>query len=130
MKRTAEDLEQGNNTTITEEEAATATEVKYLVVVRENELCFFLGSSFYFISIGSISPNPFDLNDMGSNLQQPMMSSSSTTPTPGGLGGANGGAIGGAKPKKSVQTLLGEHSKLVNLDNLVSESSKTGKETF
>lgn len=60
---------------------------------------------------------------MGSNLQQPM--ASSTTPTPGAIGG--GGASGGAKPKKSVQTLLGEHSNLVNLDNLVSETSKTGK---
>ena len=28
----------------------------------------------------------------------------------------------GAKPKNSVHTLLGEHSNLVNLDNLVTDS--------
>ena len=32
----------------------------------------------------------------------------------------------GAKPKKSVQSLLGEHSNLVNLDNLVTDSKNTG----
>ena len=33
----------------------------------------------------------------------------------------------GAKPKKSVNSLLGEHSNLVNLDNLVTDSKKEGK---
>ena len=33
----------------------------------------------------------------------------------------------GAKPKKTVQSLLGEHSKLVNLDNLVSANATQGE---
>ena len=33
----------------------------------------------------------------------------------------------GAKPKKSVNSLLGEHSNLVNLDNLVTDSKNQGE---
>ncbi len=33
----------------------------------------------------------------------------------------------GAKPKKTVKSMLGEHSNLVNLDNLVSTSHTQGK---
>ncbi len=32
----------------------------------------------------------------------------------------------GAKPKKTVQSLLGEHSNLVNLDNLVTDTKTQG----
>ncbi len=58
---------------------------------------------------GMSSPNPFDLKDLDSGLLPP------TQPGPGL-------AQTGAKPKKTVQSLLGEHSNLVNLDNLVSDS--------
>ena len=34
----------------------------------------------------------------------------------------------GAKPKKSVNSLLGEHSNLVNLDNLVTDSKNQGEQ--
>ena len=33
----------------------------------------------------------------------------------------------GTKPKSTVQTLLGEHSNLVNLDDLVTSGKQTGK---
>jgi len=55
---------------------------------------------------GTTSPNPFDLGDMGSTLPPTQMVSNNT----------------GAKPKNSVHSLLGEHSNLVNLDNLVTDS--------
>jgi len=72
----------------------------------------------YFLSLGMSSPNPFDLKEMGAGLP---------VGAAGGVGGqeislGTNGAATGAKPKKSVQSLLGEHSKLVNLDNLVSDS--------
>jgi len=57
---------------------------------------------------GTTSPNPFDFGDMGSTLP------------PTQIGMANNNT--GAKPKKSVHSLLGEHSNLVNLDNLVTDS--------
>lgn len=55
--------------------------------------------------LGTTSPNPFDLGDM-STIMPPNT---------------------GAKPKKSVQSILGEHSNLVNLDNLVSETKTQGE---
>ncbi len=61
---------------------------------------------------GMSSPNPFDLKDLDAGL----------VPAGASVSSAPGPAQTGAKPKKSVQTLLGEHSNLVNLDNLVSES--------
>lgn len=51
--------------------------------------------------LGTTSPNPFDMSEMGSEL------SSGT----------------GARPKKTVQSILGEHPNLVNLDDLVSGTS-------
>merc|ERR1712113_1282558 len=36
----------------------------------------------------------------------------------------------GAKPKKSVNSLLGEHSNLVNLDNLVTDSKNQARNPF
>ena len=62
---------------------------------------------------GTTSPNPFDFGDMGSTLP------------PTQIGMANNNT--GAKPKKSVHSLLGEHSNLVNLDNLVTDSKNQGK---
>ncbi len=62
--------------------------------------------------LGVSSPNPFDLKDLDSGL----------LPAAVGASGIPGPAQTGTKPKKSVQTLLGEHSNLVNLDNLVSDS--------
>ena len=56
---------------------------------------------------GTTSPNPFDLGEMGSTLPPTQLLAGSNT---------------GAKPKNSVHTLLGEHSNLVNLDNLVTDS--------
>jgi len=58
---------------------------------------------------GTTSPNPFDLGDLGSTL--PLTHSAMAS---------NGNT--GAKPKNSVHSLLGEHSNLVNLDNLVTDS--------
>ena len=58
---------------------------------------------------GTTSPNPFDLGEMGSTL--PLTHSAMAS---------NGNT--GAKPKNSVHSLLGEHSNLVNLDNLVTDS--------
>jgi len=61
---------------------------------------------------GTTSPNPFDLGDMGSTM--PLTLTNNT----------------GAKPKKSVNSLLGEHSNLVNLDNLVTDSKKEARNPF
>jgi len=60
---------------------------------------------------GTTSPNPFDLGDMGSTM--PLTSNNT-----------------GAKPKKSVNSLLGEHSNLVNLDNLVTDSKNQARNPF
>ena len=57
---------------------------------------------------GTTSPNPFDLGDMGSTMPLTINNT-------------------GAKPKKSVNSLLGEHSNLVNLDNLVTDSKNQGE---
>ncbi len=60
---------------------------------------------------GSTSPNPFDLNDLTGGMSDALATNGSST------------AATGAKPKKAgVQSLLGEHSKLVNLDDLVNVS--------
>merc|ERR1712001_305249 len=56
---------------------------------------------------GTTSPNPFDMSGLSPNL----MSTPSAFNT-------------GTKPKKSVHSLLGEHSNLVNLDNLVTADNK------
>jgi len=56
---------------------------------------------------GTTSPNPFDMSGLSPNL----MSTTSASNT-------------GTKPKKSVHSLLGEHSNLVNLDNLVTADNK------
>jgi len=56
------------------------------------------------------SPNPWDLSGL-----DPMGSGNGQTD----LLGNNLGINTGAKPKKIVESLLGEHSNLVNLDNLV-----------
>lgn len=65
---------------------------------------------------GGTSPNPFDLAEMGSTLN--------SGPSP-----AMGHSTG-AKPKKSVHSLLGEHSNLVNLDNLVTDSKNNVRNPF
>ena len=57
--------------------------------------------------LGTTSPNPFDMSGLSPNL----MSTTSASNT-------------GTKPKKSVHSLLGEHSNLVNLDNLVTADNK------
>ena len=58
---------------------------------------------------GTTSPNPFDLGGISASM-------------------ANNT---GAKPKKSVNALLGEHSNLVNLDNLVTDSKLSqGRKSF
>lgn len=75
---------------------------------------------------GSTSPNPFDLSEMGAGLR-PMQAGNSSSTSPITTGGS---AVGGAKPKKSVQSMLGEHSKLVNLDDLVSGASTQGIGTY
>ena len=62
----------------------------------------------YFPILGTTSPNPFDLGDMGSTMPLTINNT-------------------GAKPKKSVNSLLGEHSNLVNLDNLVTDSKNQGE---
>jgi hypothetical protein len=62
----------------------------------------------YFPLSGTTSPNPFDLGDMGSTMPLTINNT-------------------GAKPKKSVNSLLGEHSNLVNLDNLVTDSKNQGE---
>lgn len=60
---------------------------------------------------GTTSPNPFDLGDMGSTMPLTINNT-------------------GAKPKKSVNSLLGEHSNLVNLDNLVTDSKNQARNPF
>ena len=61
----------------------------------------------YSFFLGTTSPNPFDMSGLSPNL----MSTTSASNT-------------GTKPKKSVHSLLGEHSNLVNLDNLVTADNK------
>jgi len=64
---------------------------------------------------GSTSPNPFDLGGLGTTLM----------PTTNGSNNSNNvNAATGTKPKKGVQSILGEHSNLVNLDELVSSTGK------
>ena len=66
--------------------------------------------------LGTTSPNPFDMGGMGSGA--------------GGLSGSvpkNEQSHNGAKPKSTVQSLLGEHSNLVNLDDLVTSGKAQGK---
>ncbi len=63
---------------------------------------------------GTTSPNPFDLGGMSSAMPTVLPS----------LDNSNGAT--GAKPKKTVQSLLGEHSNLVNLDNLVTDTKTQG----
>lgn len=83
--------------------------------------------SFFFLDfIGSTSPDPFDLSAMNNDLI-----GGATTPTARteiGLIGSYGASDGntGARPKKSMQSLLGEHSNLVNLDNLVTSGKHPG----
>ena len=69
-----------------------------MVIFNHTHYCFFLGTT---------SPNPFDMSGLSPNL----MSTTSASNT-------------GTKPKKSVHSLLGEHSNLVNLDNLVTADNK------
>jgi len=68
----------------------------------------------------STTPNPFDLKDLVLGMEDKVEPDSHT------LG--NSSLETGTKPKRSggVQSLLGEHSKLVNLDDLVSSSGTTG----
>lgn len=67
------------------------------------------------------SPNPFDMNEMGETLNPSPSNGEMLRPS-----SASPNAIGGgAKPKKTVQSLLGEHSNLVNLDDLVSSTTTT-----
>merc|ERR1719369_2652739 len=59
------------------------------------------------------SSNPFDLSGMGATMI-PMTTNAQ-----------------GAKPKQqSMNSLLGEHSNLVNLDNLVTDSKNQGQNPF
>jgi len=66
---------------------------------------------------GSTSPNPFDLGGLQTTLEPSTVNGSN-----------NGGMATGTKPKKAasggVHSLLGEHSNLVNLDELVSSAGK------
>ena len=102
-------------------------------VVENNVICIAFS--------GSTSPNPFDLGGLGTTLM----------PTTNGSNNSNNGkrteircyskrsflrnfendfcffsvnAATGTKPKKGVQSILGEHSNLVNLDELVSSTGK------
>lgn len=63
---------------------------------------------------GTTSPNPFDMSGLSSNLSSGAVMASNT----------------GAKPKKSVHSLLGEHSNLVNLDNLVTDKKNQDMDLF
>ena len=85
--------------------------------------CSFAGLITIFYS-DSTSPNPFDLKDLVSDMEAKL------EPNPQGLG--NSTLETGTKPKRSggVQSLLGEHSKLVNLDDLVSSGGTTGSGMF
>jgi len=72
---------------------------------------------------GSTSPNPFDLNDIVGSMDTTLEQSSKVE-----TGLENSSLETGTKPKKGggVQSLLGEHSKLVNLDDLVSSGGGAG----
>jgi len=66
---------------------------------------------------GTVSPNPFDLGGLQSTLEPTVNGSSSST--------AGNGLMTGTKPKaKAYNAILGEHSNLVNLDELVSSAGK------
>jgi hypothetical protein len=69
---------------------------------------------------GTTSPNPFDMGGMNSGV--------------GGLNSSvpkSGPSHTGTKPKAStVQTMLGEHSNLVNLDNLVTSGKQQVRNPF
>lgn len=75
------------------------------------------------IIAGTTSPNPFDLSDLQSGLKEPNTLAPSSSSNLGPM------ASTGAKPKKpgGVQAILGEHSNLVNLDELVSSGKQPGK---
>lgn len=66
---------------------------------------------------GATSPNPFDLGGLSSTLGANGL-------TPPSL------AMTGTKPKKGVQSILGEHSNLVNLDELVSAGKPAVRNPF
>ena len=69
--------------------------------------------------LGTTSPNPFDMGGMSSGV--------------GGISSAaskSDSCHTGAKPKSTVQTLLGEHSNLVNLDDLVTSGKPQGSIKF
>jgi hypothetical protein len=69
-----------------------------------------------YITLGTTSPNPFDMGGMNSGVGviNSAVSKSDSSQT-------------GTKPKSTVQTLLGEHSNLVNLDDLVTSGKQPGK---
>merc|ERR550539_2027889 len=69
-------------------------------------------------NIGTTSPNPFDMGGMSSGV--------------GGIsnGSKNNSSHTGTKPKSTVQTLLGEHSNLVNLDDLVTSGKPQVRNPF
>lgn len=56
---------------------------------------------------GTISPNPFDLGDLRGGLTET-----------------------GARPKKGVQSIIEEHSNLVNLDNLLTSNKAQARNPF
>ena len=62
--------------------------------------------TFFFYS-GTTSPNPFDLGELRGGLAET-----------------------GARPKKGVQSIIEEHSNLVNLDNLLTSSKNQGNLFF
>ena len=65
--------------------------------------------------IGTTSPNPFDMGGMSSGVDRISNSASK-----------NNSSHTGTKPKSTVETLLGEHSNLVNLDDLVTSGKQQG----
>ena len=78
-------------------------------------LCIYTYWNLFGLNVGTTSPNPFDMGGMSSgvggiNTSAPKNNSSHT----------------GTKPKSTVQTLLGEHSNLVNLDDLVTSGKQPG----
>ncbi len=64
----------------------------------------FLKVCFQIVITGTTSPNPFDLGEMRAGLTET-----------------------GARPKKGVQSIIEEHSNLVNLDNLLTTSKNQGE---
>jgi len=68
---------------------------------------------------GTTSPNPFDMGGMSSGVGavSSIVTKSDSSHT-------------GAKPKSTVQTLLGEHSNLVNLDDLVTSGKQQVRNPF